>query len=59
LIIVGEEDQATPPPLSEAMRSNIRTAPVTKVVLPNAGHMSNLEQPTAFNATLWHFLHTL
>jgi 3-oxoadipate enol-lactonase len=59
LIVVGEEDQATPPALSEAMRANIRTAPVTKVVIPNAGHMSNVEQPAAFNAALWNFLHTL
>jgi pimeloyl-ACP methyl ester carboxylesterase len=59
LIVVGEEDQATPPPLSEAMRVNIRTAPVTKVVIPNAGHMSNLEQPAAFNAALWSFLRSL
>lgn len=59
LIIVGDEDQATPPPMSETMRDGIRAAPATKVIIPDAGHMSNLEQPTAFNAALWSFLGTL
>jgi 3-oxoadipate enol-lactonase len=59
LIIVGEEDQATPPAMSETMREHLQAAPVTKIIIPDAGHMSNLEQPQAFNNALWSFLATL
>lgn len=59
LIVVGADDQATPPPLSDAMQARIRAAAVTKVVIPDAGHLSNLEQPGAFNAALWTFLGTV
>jgi 3-oxoadipate enol-lactonase len=56
LIVVGDEDQATPPALSETMHQHLHAAPATKVVIPDAGHMSNLEQPEAFNAALWSFV---
>ncbi len=59
LIIVGDQDQATPPAMSETLREHIRGAPVTKVIIPDAGHMSNIEQPKAFNTALWSFLGTL
>lgn len=54
LIVVGEEDAITPPPLSEGMHRAIASSELT--VLPRAGHMSNLEQPDAFNAVLGRFL---
>jgi 3-oxoadipate enol-lactonase len=59
LIVVGAEDQATPPALADAMYSRVRAAAATKVVIPDAGHLSNLEQPHAFNAALWSFLGTV
>jgi 3-oxoadipate enol-lactonase len=55
LIVVGEEDQTTPPALSEKMHQHLHAAPATKVIIPNAGHLPNLEQPQAFNTALWSF----
>jgi pimeloyl-ACP methyl ester carboxylesterase len=54
LVIVGSEDAATPPAASEKMRAAIPGAEL--VVVPGAGHLSNLEQPTTFNAALDEFL---
>lgn len=54
LIIVGEEDTLTPPPFSETMHRAIGGSAL--VTIPRAGHMSNLEQPSAFNSALAHFL---
>ena len=54
LIIVGEQDTLTPPSLSEEMYRAISVAEY--VAVPNAGHLSNLEQPEAFNAALARFL---
>mgnify|MGYP006267483793 CR=1 FL=1 len=54
LVICGAEDVMTPPSDSEAIA---RTIPGAKlVILPRAGHMANMEQPTAFNAALEEFL---
>ena len=53
-IIVGAEDALTPPALSEQMHKDIPGAEL--VVIPGAGHMSNMEQPTAFNDALGRFL---
>jgi pimeloyl-ACP methyl ester carboxylesterase len=54
LIVVGEQDTLTPPAFSEEMQRGIAGSQL--VVIPRAGHMSNLEQPAAFNAALAHFL---
>jgi 3-oxoadipate enol-lactonase len=54
LIIVGEEDAITPPPLSEAMSKRI--AGSTLVRIPEAGHLSNVENPAAFNNAIAGFL---
>jgi pimeloyl-ACP methyl ester carboxylesterase len=54
LLVVGEQDTVTPPALSEQMHKAI--AGSEYVVLPRAGHLSNLEQPDAFNAALARFL---
>jgi len=54
LIVVGEEDTLTPPALSESMHRSIAGSEL--VIIPKAGHMSNLEQPLAFNAALARFL---
>ena len=53
-IIVGEEDTLTPPAMSEQMHRDIPGSEL--VVIPGAGHMSNMEQPAAFNAALGRFL---
>jgi pimeloyl-ACP methyl ester carboxylesterase len=54
LVVVGEEDTLTPPPLSEAMYKAIGGSEY--VVVPGAGHLSSLERPDAFNAALARFL---
>ena len=54
LILVGAEDKLTPPSASESMRDRIAKSEMH--VIPNAAHMSNLENPEEFNAHLIHFL---
>ncbi len=54
LIIVGDEDALTPPAVSEAMHKAV--AGSSLVVVPGAGHLSNLEDADAFNAALAKFL---
>lgn len=57
LVIVGEEDTLTPPPLSEAMARALPNASLA--VIRAAGHLSNIEQPQAFNAEVQGFLERL
>jgi 3-oxoadipate enol-lactonase len=54
LIIVGEEDTLTPPAASHAMLGRIPGSELC--LIPGAGHMSNLENPGAFNEALGAFL---
>ncbi len=54
LILVGEHDSLTPPADSEAMAQAIPNS--TLVRIPDAGHLSNLEQPEKFNVALSSFL---
>jgi pimeloyl-ACP methyl ester carboxylesterase len=54
LILVGDEDVLTPPALSEQMQHGIAGSEL--VVIPGAGHMSNMEQPELFTAALARFL---
>jgi pimeloyl-ACP methyl ester carboxylesterase len=54
LILVGEQDKTTPPELSEKMQQLIPNSELHKV--PNAAHLSNLENPEEFNKHLLHFL---
>jgi pimeloyl-ACP methyl ester carboxylesterase len=53
-VIVGEHDALTPPPLSEQMHHDIPGSQLA--VIPGAGHMSNMDQPAAFNEVLGAFL---
>jgi pimeloyl-ACP methyl ester carboxylesterase len=53
LIVCGDDDVITPVGDSEMMHRAIRGAGL--VVLPRAGHLSNLEQPIAFNDALYRF----
>jgi 3-oxoadipate enol-lactonase len=57
LIITGSDDILMPLPTSEAMHEAIPGSEL--VVLPDAGHLSNLEAPERFNATVERFLASL
>jgi pimeloyl-ACP methyl ester carboxylesterase len=57
LIMVGSEDELTPPEEAESLRSGIPGARLR--VVANAGHLSNLEQPEHFNAELIDFIGSL
>ncbi|HJR46149.1 MAG TPA: alpha/beta fold hydrolase [Actinomycetota bacterium] len=54
LIIVGENDAVTPPEASRKMHEHIGGSRL--VVIPEAGHLSSLEAPEAFNGALAEFL---
>jgi pimeloyl-ACP methyl ester carboxylesterase len=54
LILVGEEDVATPPPKAERLHAAIRGSRLVRV--PRAGHSSTIENPSAVNAALAAFL---
>lgn len=54
LVICGEEDTITPPEDSDAMAATLPHARLVRI--PGAGHLSNLEQPSAFNQALASFL---
>ncbi len=54
VIIVGEQDAGTPVALSQTMHA---AAPGSElVVIPNASHLSNVEQPEAFGTALSGFI---
>jgi pimeloyl-ACP methyl ester carboxylesterase len=57
LVLVGEQDALTPPAKSEDLRRGIPGAEM--IVIPGAGHGSNLEQPEAFNAAVSKFIQGL
>ena len=57
LVLVGEIDQATPP--SEARQMAGRIPGACLHIIPQAAHLSNLEQPAAFNGAILSFLETL
>jgi 3-oxoadipate enol-lactonase len=54
LILVGAEDRVTPLADAELMQQSIRRS--TLSVIPDAGHLSSLEQPEAFSRVLADFL---
>jgi len=57
LIIVGEHDQLTPPASARALHERIPGSAF--VTVPEAAHLSNLENPSFFNEHLVKFLRTL
>jgi 3-oxoadipate enol-lactonase len=57
LIIAGEDDPGTPAVACEAMHKRISNSRL--VILPSARHLSNVEQPEAFNSALVSFLKDL
>jgi 3-oxoadipate enol-lactonase len=54
LVIVGEQDPGTPPSMAREIHENAPGS--TLVVLPQAAHLSNLEQPEGFSRALRDFL---
>jgi 3-oxoadipate enol-lactonase len=57
LVIVGEDDGLTPPEMSRKIHEHVGGSQL--VVIPEAGHLSNLEDPQAFNGALAAFLEHL
>ena len=57
LVVVGNEDVLTPPSESEIIHEAIRNSRLE--VIEQAGHVSNLERPAAFNHVLTEFLAAL
>jgi 3-oxoadipate enol-lactonase len=54
VVIVGKDDAGTPVAMAEDIH---RAMPGSRlVVIPSAAHLSNLEQPEAFNQALGEFL---
>jgi len=54
LVVVGAEDTVTPPAAAEQLHAQIAGSEL--VTIPAAGHLSNLEQPEAFQSALARFL---
>jgi pimeloyl-ACP methyl ester carboxylesterase len=54
LVVVGAEDALSPPPDAEAMAAALPQSRL--VVLPEAGHLTAVETPEAFNAEVAGFL---
>jgi 3-oxoadipate enol-lactonase len=54
LVVVGEFDSLTP--LSEARQISSQIAGSHLAVIPDAGHLSNIEQPESFNREVLNFL---
>jgi 3-oxoadipate enol-lactonase len=54
LVICGNDDPATPPAMAREIQENIRGAKLA--LIPQAAHLSNIEQPEAFNRALADFL---
>jgi 3-oxoadipate enol-lactonase len=53
-IVVGADDRLTPPELARGMARRIGGSLLT--IIPDAGHLANLEQPQRFNAAALGFL---
>lgn len=54
LVVVGEQDAITPPDRARELAENIPNARL--VTIPDAGHLSNLENPAAFTQAVREFL---
>ncbi len=57
LIMVGEDDPATPVSASQAIHERIKNSKL--IVLPSTRHLSNIEQAEAFNRHLLEFLRSV
>jgi pimeloyl-ACP methyl ester carboxylesterase len=54
LLVFGDVDPLTPPTVGRYMQERIAGSQL--VIIENAGHMTNLEQPAAFNSAVLSFL---
>ena len=54
LIMVGELDSLTPPSMSKEIMREIKNSYIK--IIPNAGHLINIENPDLFNVNLMTFL---
>ncbi|HTX19930.1 MAG TPA: alpha/beta fold hydrolase [Bacteroidota bacterium] len=54
LILAGDKDLLIPPAVSEGMKAKIQNSEFH--IIPNAAHMSNVENPQEFNTRLVEFL---
>ncbi len=54
LVLCGDQDPGTPPAMSREIHENAPGS--TLVMIPDAAHLSNIEQPEAFNRALDAFL---
>lgn len=54
LVITSDQDTVYPPAVTQQLLAGIPHA--TSVIISNAGHISNLEQPDAFNQAILKFL---
>jgi pimeloyl-ACP methyl ester carboxylesterase len=57
LIMVGKEDEITPPAAAMTMHEKIKSSTIH--IIDHAGHMSNMENPDQFNNQLMKFFETL
>jgi len=57
LAVVGEDDVLTPPAEAELIQARVPGAALARIA--DAGHLSNLEQPDAFNRAVGRFLKTV
>lgn len=57
LIIVGEHDHGTPPEMAHAIHANLPGSEL--VTIPDAAHLSNVEQREVFNNAISRFLNRL
>jgi pimeloyl-ACP methyl ester carboxylesterase len=57
LVITGADDQLIPPSESETLARGLQDSRLE--ILPNAGHLSNLEQPELFNGAVKDYLRTM
>jgi len=54
LVLVGDQDHGTPPHMARAIHENLPGSEL--VIVESASHLSNVEQPEAFNRALLDFL---
>ena len=57
LVVVGEQDALAPPEIARSLHEHIGGSEM--VVVPEAGHLSNLESPDVFTGALARFLREL
>ena len=54
LVIVGEQDQGTPPTMARQIHENLRGSELQ--IIPSAAHLSNIEQAQVFTEAVLGFI---